>query len=89
MAVSDMKVGLRYIVTQPSVNKEFQVGDRVRLLDSGDVLNRTAGGWMEAEHLSVATEGMQVELDKEWLQAQYYAVAQRLLELAELIKKQL
>lgn len=65
MNVKDMKVGLRYIVTHPSVNAEFQVGDRIRLLDNGDILLQ-GWGWMGAEHLTEATEGMKIEPDKEW-----------------------
>lgn len=83
MTLSDMKVGLRYIVTQPSVNAEFQAGDRIRLLDNGDVLNLTLSGWMLAEHLEEGTRGMELELDKEWLQAQHYETAQRLLALSK------
>lgn len=65
MNVKDMKVGSRYTVTHPSVNAEFQVGDRIRLLDNGDILLQ-GWGWMEAEHLTEATEGMEIEPDKEW-----------------------
>lgn len=60
-----MKVGLRYIVTHDSLNKEFQVGDRIRLLNNSDILLQ-GWGWMEAEDVPKATEGMEVEPDTEW-----------------------
>lgn len=80
MKISDMKVGLRYVVTHDSVNKEFQVGDRIRLLDNGDILLQ-GWGWMEAEDLPKATEGMEVELDKEWARHKRIKLEQELTEL--------
>lgn len=78
MNLSDMKEGLRYIVTHDSKHKEFQVGDCIRLLENGDVMNSTAGGWMEAECLAEATEGMIIELDKEWVERQRLKLQQQL-----------
>ena len=80
MNLSDMKEGLRYIVTHDSKNKEFQVGDRIRL-ENGDMLNITAGGFMEAKYLTEATEGMTVEVNKEWVERQRLKLQQQLAAL--------
>lgn len=66
----NMQSGIRYIVAAASKNEEFQVGDRIKLLDNGDLLNITAGGWMEAVNLPEATEGMEIEVDQTWLNKQ-------------------
>lgn len=81
MKIADMKVGQQYIVTCPSVNKEFQVGDRIRLLENGDILLQ-GWGWMEAEDLLKATEGMEVELDTDWAEQRRL----KLLEQLELLE---
>jgi hypothetical protein len=69
-------------VTRPSVNEEFQVGDRIRLLVNGDILLQ-GWGWMDSEDVPKATKGVEVELDKEWLQAQHCETEQRLLMLSK------
>lgn len=77
MNVSDMKVGLRYIVTQPSVNEEFRIGDRIRLLEDGDILLQ-GWGWINAEGVPAATAGMEVELDKEWFERRRVGLLEQL-----------
>jgi hypothetical protein len=84
MNVNDMKLGVRYNVTHPSVNEEFQTGDRIRLLENGDILNITAGGWMEVEDVPLATEGMEIEIDQEWLQKQRQDIQNKLGLLQQL-----
>jgi hypothetical protein len=78
-----MKVGLRYVVTHPSVNEEFQVGDRIRLLEDGDILNITVGGWMEVEDVPLATEGMKIKVNQEWLQKQRQDIQNKLEQLTK------
>jgi hypothetical protein len=61
-----MQVGIRYIVTLDSENKEFQVGDRIWLLKNGGIMCSTVDGWMPAESVPEATRGMEIEIDSEW-----------------------
>jgi hypothetical protein len=62
-----MRVGPRYVVTRPSVDGEFLVGDRIRLLANGDVLNCDAGGWMSADDVPSAMRGVRVAIDVAWV----------------------
>jgi hypothetical protein len=77
----DLEIDLRYVVVKPSVNGEFQIGDHIKLLPDGAVLNLEAGGWIDMPYLSQATEGMVVEIDKEWLSEEKEKLKQRLKEL--------
>jgi hypothetical protein len=67
MKLKDMIVGKRYIVTKPSDDGEFHVGDRISLSDDGSILDINAGGWMDLEHIVDATKGMECEIDHKWL----------------------
>ena len=62
MTPDEMKVGPLYLVTKPSKDREFQRGDRIRLRESGSIINRRGMGWMPAEDVPEATRGMEVEL---------------------------
>lgn len=62
-----MKLGVRYRVTRASKHCEFQVGDHVWLVEDGAIMCPEARGWMKAENVPAATEGMEVEVDAEWL----------------------
>ena len=64
-----MCVGMRYIVTHASADKEFQVGDRIRLCVDGSIENIEANGWMSAEDVPMATRGMRVRPDADWAAA--------------------
>jgi hypothetical protein len=64
-----MRVGVRYVVTRDSKHREFQTGDRVRLLDDGCIENAQAGGWMPAEDVIEATDGWAIEPDANWAAA--------------------
>ena len=80
----EMKVGVRYIVTHDSKNKEFQVGDRVMLYEDGDIGNVTAAGWMPAEWVKEATEGMEVEVDPQWVAAKKEKAEKELKDLEDI-----
>jgi len=56
----NMRTGIYYIVTNASKHGEFLVGDRIRLLENGDILNLDARGWMLSENIAEATEGMKI-----------------------------
>jgi len=51
--------GIRYIVTKASRNREFQVGDQIRLEADGSISNFHAQGWMPPEDVPEATRGME------------------------------
>ena len=77
-----MVVGVRYIVTKASKEKEFQVGDRVQLLEDGRITNQQAAGWMEAEDLPAATRGWKFEIDAAWVEARRAELARQLAALS-------
>lgn len=65
MTAPFMLVGLPYVVTRESRNREFQAGDRITLYADGGIGNRQAAGWMPAEDVPAATDGMECKLDTE------------------------
>lgn len=76
-----MKPGTRYIVTHPSADGEFALGDRIRLCPDGSIDNWAAAGWMPVADVPAATRGMQVEVDHEWVARRR---AQLMAEIARL-----
>ena len=64
-----MRVGVRYVVTRASKDREFQVGDRIWMEPNGDIMCPAASGWMPAEDVPPATRGMQIEPDANWAAA--------------------
>ena len=76
-----MTVGVRYIVTKASANKEFQIGDRVTLMADGSIMNSQAVGWMEVEDVAAATRGWAVEIDTAWVEARRASLARQLAAL--------
>ena len=56
----------RGIVTKSSANGEFQVGDHIVFYAGGDIGNREAGGWIVAENVPAATEGMEWRPDEDY-----------------------
>lgn len=58
----EMRVGVRYIVTRDSKNREFQRGDRVWMETDGAISCPAANGWMPAEDIEAATEGWAIEV---------------------------
>ena len=76
-----MTVGVRYIVTKASANKEFQVGDRVQLLADGRITNHQSAGWMDAEDVPAATRGWAVEIDTAWVEARRAELERQLAAL--------
>jgi len=76
-----MRVGVRYVVTRASEDGEFQVGDRVRLMEDGSIMNAQAEGWMPAEDVPMATRGMQVAPDADWAAAMRADLERKLAEL--------
>ena len=81
MKARDMQVGVRYIVTHPSEDLEFQPGDKIMLCADGTIENLQAEGWMEPADVPQATRGMTCELDTEYIERRR---ARLLAELARL-----
>lgn len=63
MNLLDMRKGIFYKVVKG--NDTCHVGDRVHFLDDGDLFNEQAKGWIKKGDISLAADGVEVELDKE------------------------
>jgi hypothetical protein len=66
-----MQVGILYIVTHDSDNKKFQIGDRIWMLDSGDIIHSTKEGWAQVEDISETACGMEFNIDAEWFEKKH------------------
>lgn len=62
-----MEVGKRYVVTKPSDDGTFEVGDHISMNAGGSINNREAQGWIDACDVAEATKGMEVEIDYQWV----------------------
>ncbi len=63
-----MEAGKRYIVTKASDDGTFEVGDHISMSEGGSINNREAQGWIEACDVPDATKGMEVEIDRQWIE---------------------
>lgn len=59
-----MCVGVRYVVTRASKNREFQCGDRVWMEPDGSIVNPAANGWMPPGDVIDATRGWAIEPER-------------------------
>ena len=80
-ALLNMRVGVPYIVTHDSADKEFQCGDRISLCADGSIASIDAAGWMEAADVPEATRGMTVRVDTARLERQRAKLATKLAGL--------
>jgi hypothetical protein len=77
-----LQPGVRYIVTRDSKNKEFQRGDHIWLDErDGSILCREVFGWVPAEYVADATEGMEVAVDTDWIAKQRERLERQLAAL--------
>lgn len=67
MEASEMKPGIRYVVTGGSTDGTIVAGDHVWLDDDGALICREAGGWIAPKDVESATTGAEVEIDFGWL----------------------
>jgi hypothetical protein len=82
-----LQAGVRYIVTRDSKNQEFQCGDHIWLDEKdGSIICREAMGWMPAEDVEAATEGMEVAVDTEWIAARREKLERQLADLNQGVK---
>jgi hypothetical protein len=63
-----MESNVRYIVTKASDDTTFKVGDHIKLLSDGAILCIEAKGWIDASDVPTATQGIEYEADKEWVE---------------------
>ena len=64
-----MKIGAWYVVTKPSDDGTFEVGDHISLCSDGAVACKEAQGWIDADEATEAMAGVEVTIDSEWLSA--------------------
>lgn len=75
-----MKIGVRYVVTKPSENGTFEMGDCISKCSDGAIACWSAPGWIAIEDVAEAMRGVEVKLDSEWIERR------KALYLAELEK---
>jgi hypothetical protein len=63
-----MEPNVKYIVTKASDDTTFKVGDHIKLLSDGAILCIEAKGWIDSSDVATAIEGMEYEVDKEWIE---------------------
>lgn len=78
----EFEEGVRYIVTKDSDDKSFLVGDHIRM-EAGCLTCAEAQGWMEKEHLVVATKGMECMPDLDWYAKREAELEQELKSIRE------
>lgn len=81
-------IEMRYIVTRASKNKEFIVGDHITVLPGGSIICREAGGFIVKEDVAEATEGWEIEIDKEWAAEEKRRIEQWLKDIENAEQKQ-
>ena len=61
-----LQPGIWYVVTKGSNCGTFRAGDRICLLPDGAILVH-GEGWIDPEYLPEAAEGMEAQVDNQWL----------------------
>ena len=65
-----MDIGKRYVVTKPSDDGTFEVGDHIYMTSDGAISCIEAQGWIDACDVPEAIRGMDIEIDVEWIKRQ-------------------
>ena len=76
-----MEVGKRYVVTKPSDDGTFEIGDHISMNADGSINNREAQGWIDSSDVDEATKGMEVEIDKQWVEQRKKKLLEELASL--------
>lgn len=76
-----MEIGKRYVVTKASKDGTFEIGDHVSVNNDGSINCLEAGGWIDPADAAEATAGMEVEIDREWLERQKSKLRELITEL--------
>jgi hypothetical protein len=58
-----METGKRYMVTKPSNDGTFSLGDHIYLENDGSISCLEARAWIVVEDVAEATEGMEIEVE--------------------------
>ena len=66
--IEKMEIGKRYVVTKPSDDGTFELGDHIHQYENGDIGCREGMGWIDAFDVSEATKGMEVKIDPDWIE---------------------
>jgi len=62
-----VKIGAWYVVTKPSDDGTFEVGDHISLCSDGAIACKEAQGWVDADEATEAMSGAEVIVDSEWI----------------------
>ena len=76
-----MEIGKRYVVTKASDDGTFCVGDHITINKGGSINCREAQGWIDACDVPEAIKGMEVEIDREWVEMRRKKLQEELAEL--------
>ena len=76
-----MEVGKRYVVTKPSDDGTFEIGDHISMNADGSIIDREAQGWIDSCDVDEATKGMEVEIDKQWVEQRKKKLLEELASL--------
>lgn len=80
MTFAEMKTGVPYIVTRESDDGSFQIGEKIRRLATGEVVNDQTW-WPSKHNPSRAVIGMECEVDRHRIQQRKEKLLRRLAEL--------
>jgi hypothetical protein len=78
-----LELDKRYIVTKDSDDGTFEIGDHIYMDIVGDICNTDIHAWINNEDVQEATKGMEVELDKEWIERRKAKITAELSALNE------
>ena len=78
---TEMEVGKRYVVTKPSDDGTFEIGDHISMNADGSINDLEAQGWIDSCDVDEATKGMEVEIDKQWVEQRKKKLLEELASL--------
>lgn len=82
-----MQPNLYYIVTKPSNDGTFELGDQFFIHEDGLIENKTARGFMDLKEFPEVIEGMEYKVDEERLKEQIELAKKKLDNLNKLLGK--
>ena len=81
-----------YVVTKPSNDGTFEKGDHIYFTGEGMIGCVEAGGFIDTDFIEEATEGMEYEIDKNWIDTvitKYQNDKKELQQKIELLRERL
>lgn len=79
-----MTPNIHYIVTKASDDHTFLVGDRIKLLETGEILCIEAHGWLDKQDVAEAIVGMEYIVDEKWIEQERESLIAKLNMLSNL-----